>query len=156
MRPWHPYPDLDLSGQKWPTNMEKVINFIFLSAACSLLKGAECFSCSLDIGKLIFLISCIYFSSVFGQENPGSELDPEPDPDWIRNRIHSSSLLLFVVVHSIPLFACWRLSSRRPGQTQKMKRRRRTAPTSEHSDDRAAPAAEQRRRLATPWKAEDG
>ncbi len=64
---------------------EKLKNFIFLSAGCSLLK-AEGFSCSLDTSKLQLLIKkkkkkivCCIFSSVFGHQNPGSGLDPDPD-----------------------------------------------------------------------------
>ncbi len=70
---------------KWPTNKEKLINFIFWSAGCSLLR-AEGFSWSLDISKLQFLIkkdikkfSVLCCSSVFGHQNPGSRLDPDQD-----------------------------------------------------------------------------
>ncbi len=41
--------DPDQGGQKWPTKKEKkLINFIFWSTGCSLLR-AEGFSCSLDV-----------------------------------------------------------------------------------------------------------
>jgi hypothetical protein len=53
--------------------------FNFLSAVCFLLR-AEVFSCSLDISKFaIFdqktiekIFSCIFSSSIFGRQNPGS------------------------------------------------------------------------------------
>ncbi len=71
--------DPDPGGKKWPTKMEKLINFIFWSAGCSLLRS-EGFSCRLDvlglgISKLLYFFSCIFFN--FWSPNP-----------WIRNRIH--------------------------------------------------------------------
>ncbi len=63
-----PYPDP--RGQKW----KKLINFIFWSAGCSLLR-AEVFSCSLDIENCNFwykkFFICIFFFS-FRHQNPGS------------------------------------------------------------------------------------
>ncbi len=75
-------------------NRKKFINFLFLSAGYFLFR-AEGFSCSLDIrygglgiSKLQFLIkkgfkkiSAVFFSSIFGHQNPGSGLDPDPYPD---------------------------------------------------------------------------
>jgi hypothetical protein len=66
---------------------KKLINFIFGSARCSLLR-AEGLSCSLDISKLQFLIktryekkiSAIFFFLIFLPLKP-------LDPDWIRIRI---------------------------------------------------------------------
>jgi hypothetical protein len=85
------YPDP--GEQKRPR--KEVINLIFLSARCPLVR-AEAFSCSLDISKLQFLtktifknFSAVFFSSDFGYKNTGSGLDPEPylDPNWIRIHI---------------------------------------------------------------------
>ncbi len=93
MRSLDSYPDPDPEGQKWLT---RLINFIFCSAGCSLLR-AEGFSCSLDvlygsleISKLQFLIkkkiqtnfqlSSIFLSSVFGHQTL--------NPDWIQIWIH--------------------------------------------------------------------
>ncbi len=83
-----PYPDP--GAQKWPTKI-KLINFIFWSAGCSVLR-TQSFSCSLDvlygvlrISKLQFLIKkkilrkiqLYFFLSVFfGHQNPGSWMDP--------------------------------------------------------------------------------
>ncbi len=72
--------------EKWSTKMEKKVkSFMFWSAGCSLVR-AEGFNCRLDvlygglgISKLQFFIkniftifSCIFFSSIFGHQNPGS------------------------------------------------------------------------------------
>ncbi len=74
-------------------NRKKLINFIFCSVGCFLLR-AEGLTCSLDvlcgglrISKLQFLIkkisvfSAVLFFSIFGHQNRGSGLDPEPDTD---------------------------------------------------------------------------
>jgi hypothetical protein len=76
------------------TNIEKVKNFLVLSAGCSLLR-AEGFSCSLCVlygglrtNKLQFSIQKIFFKSFtavnvcqFLVIKPlGSELNPDPDP----------------------------------------------------------------------------
>ncbi len=61
---------------------------MFWNAACFFLR-AEGFFCNFDIGKLRFLIkkrlkkkiAAVFFSSVFGRQNPRSGLDPCPDRD---------------------------------------------------------------------------
>jgi hypothetical protein len=80
-------PDPDPGGHKLPTNIEKLINFIFRSAGCSLVR-AEGFSCILDndtkyqfliTKKRLFLKILLYFfSPVFDHQNPGFGLDPDP------------------------------------------------------------------------------
>jgi hypothetical protein len=84
-----PYPDSQSGSgsrrtKKSHKHRKKLINFIFGSAGCSLLR-AEVFSCSLDIGKLQFLIQkfFIYIFSAFGHQNPGSGYNPEPNPDLL-------------------------------------------------------------------------
>ncbi len=79
-------PNPDPGGQKWPIKIEKDNKFHLCSAGCSLLR-AEGFSCSLDVlygglaisSKLQILFkketkkfSTVFFSSIFGHQNPGS------------------------------------------------------------------------------------
>ncbi len=60
------------------------ITYIFEYEVCQVL--AEGFSCSLGIIKLQFLIkkekeiSAVFFSTIFGHQNPGSGLEPNSDP----------------------------------------------------------------------------
>ncbi len=85
-------PGPDPGGQKWLTNIGKLINFIFWSAGYSLLR-VEGFSCSLDKSKFsikTFFI-CIFFSFWWSKLDPGIGIHLKC---WIRIRIriHSSAL----------------------------------------------------------------
>jgi hypothetical protein len=58
-----------------------LVNFIFLSDRCSFLM-ADGFSCSLEIKKIAIFdqkkikkYSAVFYSSIFGHQNPGSGLD---------------------------------------------------------------------------------
>ncbi len=50
-------PDPDLGGKKWPTNIKKLVNFIFWIAGCSILR-AEGFSYSLDMIRIRIHLNC--------------------------------------------------------------------------------------------------
>jgi hypothetical protein len=88
-----PYPDTDwIQGRAKMTrkHRKRLIIFLFCSADCWMLSflKAEGFFCSLDISKLQFFIQknfhLYFFSLVFGHQNPGSGLDPYPDPDSLK------------------------------------------------------------------------
>ncbi len=82
----------------------KFKKFHVWSAGCSHFR-AEGFFCSLEIlygglgiGKLFFHPKKFFFCfsstffSTFGHKNPGSRMDPYPDPDWIRIGIQPEML----------------------------------------------------------------
>ncbi len=88
-------PDPDTRGQKWPRKKEKLINFIFWSAGCSLLRAEGLF-----LQFLIEKIKKLFFCH-FGHQNPGSVSGfMNPDPQHCRNvweiKITSKYRMIFI------------------------------------------------------------